>query len=248
MNCIPLTPEPVWPEVINIAINENQEPLVPTSLAPALLNIYPAYYKMGIPNALPECHVRIGVYLRLLKAAEQLPDGITLLILDGWRPYAVQQYLYDTLYNALSTKLVNKNELELENLTREFVSLPSTAITAPSPHLTGGSVDVALVDKQGLILDMGTQFDEASPLSHTHAFEEIAAPNQQQKIVIENRRLLYGVMTSVGFTNLPSEWWHFDFGNQLWAWYSGADSAMYGVAQLDSLESRWRKEVDKYSS
>lgn len=247
MNPIPFTPEPIWDEVLKITIDDNQEALVPTSLAPWLLTMYPAYYKMGIPNALPECHIRVGVYQRLLKAAEQLPKGISLLVLDGWRPYVVQRYLYDTLYNALAAKLINKSPLELENLTREFVSLPSTVATAPSPHLTGGSVDVTLIDQQGLMLDMGTQFDEASPLSHTHAFEEIAEPNEQQQAVIANRRLLYGVMSQVGFTNLPSEWWHFDFGNQLWAWYSGAERAIYGATQLDSLESRWRKEVDKYS-
>lgn len=246
MHRIPLTPEPVWPEVLNIKIAENKEPLVPTSLAPSLLKTYPAYYHLGIPHALPACHVRLGIYQRLLQAAAQLPQGLSLLVLDGWRPYAVQQYLYDTLYHALATKLVNKTELELESLTREFVSLPSTAITAPSPHLTGGSVDVTLIDTQGLMLDMGTQFDEASPLSHSHAFEPITTPDAEQRSIIENRRLLYKVMTSVGFTNLPSEWWHFDFGNQLWAWYSGTTHAIYGVAQLDSLESRWRKEVDKY--
>lgn len=247
MNPIPFKPEPIWDEVLKITIDDNQEPLVPTSLAPWLLTMYPAYYKMGIPNALPECHVRIGIYQRLLKAAEQLPKGISLLVLDGWRPYVVQKYLYDTLYNALAAKLITKSPLELENLTREFVSLPSAVATAPSPHLTGGSVDVTLIDQQGLMLDMGTQFDEASSLSHTHAFEEIAEPNEQQQAVIENRRLLYEVMRQVGFTNLPSEWWHFDFGNQLWAWYSGTERAIYGAAQLDNLESRWRREVDKYS-
>ncbi|GHA10813.1 M15 family metallopeptidase [Oceanisphaera arctica] len=244
---IPLTPDPVWPDVIKITIEENQEPLVPVSLAPAPLQVYPAYYKMGIPNSVPECHVRTGVYQRLLQAAQALPAGISLLLLDSWRPYAVQQYLYDTLYDALETRLPNKTATELEQMTREFVSLPSTRVDAPSPHLTGGSVDVTLVDRHGLMLDMGTQFDEASVWSHTHAYEEIAAPDARETEVINNRRLLYSVMTLAGFTNLPSEWWHFDFGNQLWAWYSGAERAVYGATQLDSLENRWRREVEKYS-
>lgn len=244
---IPLTPDPVWPEVSKIAIKENQEPLVPVSLAPAPLQVYPAYYKMGIPNAVPECHVRTGVYRRLLQAAQALPAGLSLLLLDSWRPYAVQQYLYDTLYNALETRLPTKTATELELMTREFVSLPSTRVESPSPHLTGGSVDVTLIDRQGLMLDMGTQFDEASVWSHTHAYEEISAPDARETEVINNRRLLYGVMTRAGFTNLPSEWWHFDFGNQLWAWYSGEEQAIYGATQLDSLEYRWRREVEKYS-
>ena len=245
---IPLMADPVWPEVMKIAIEDNQEPLVPVSLAPLPLQVYPAYYKMGIPYAVPECHTRTGIYRRLLQAAKQLPAGMTLLVLDSWRPYGVQQYLYDTLYNALETRLPKKSAAELEQLTREFVSLPSTRADAPSPHLTGGSVDVTLLDQQGLMLDMGTQFDEASAWSHTHAFEEVATPDARETEVIKNRRLLYGIMTAAGFTNLPSEWWHFDYGNQLWAWYSGAERAIYGATQPDSLENRWRREVEKYSA
>ena len=29
-------------------------------------------------------------------------------------------------------------------------------------------------------------------------------------------------MLDAGFSNLPSEWWHYDFGDQLWAWHTGA--------------------------
>ena len=43
-----------------------------------------------------------------------------------------------------------------------------------------------------------------------------------------NRRLLYHVMVSAGFTNYPDEWWHFDYGNQNWALMSGRKAAVYG--------------------
>ena len=38
--------------------------------------------------------------------------------------------------------------------------------------------------------------------------------------IIRNRRLLYHVMTENGFTNLPSEWWHYDYGDRFWAYYN----------------------------
>ena len=46
-----------------------------------------------------------------------------------------------------------------------------------------------------------------------------------------------------GFTNLPSEWWHYDFGDQLWAHYGGHGQALYGPAELDTIESRWRRQL-----
>ncbi|MFH7565922.1 MULTISPECIES: M15 family metallopeptidase [Oceanimonas] len=242
---IPLLNDPDWRRVSALPIHENNEALVPASLASSGLHCYPAYYKLGIPNAVPECHMRRGVYQRLLTASRSLPAGLTLLVLDSWRPYSVQQYLYDTLYNAIENHWPDKPATELEQLTREFVSLPSTDPSAPSPHLTGGSVDVTLVDEHGLMLDMGTQFDEATSWSHTAAFEQLDTPTAHEQKVIANRRLLYQAMTGAGFTNLPSEWWHYDFGNQLWAWYSGQPQACYGPTHPESLESRWRKEIDR---
>ena len=36
-------------------------------------------------------------------------------------------------------------------------------------------------------------------------------------------------MTSVGFTNLPSEWWHYDYGNANWAYYKKESPIYSGV-------------------
>lgn len=72
------------------------------------------------------------VYLALLAAARSLPEGIKLLVLDGWRPWRVQQYLFDTLHEAIKHRHPNATEDELLTRTREFVSLPSRD-PAPSP-------------------------------------------------------------------------------------------------------------------
>ena len=50
-------------------------------------------------------------------------------------------------------------------------------------------------------------------------------------------------MIEAGFSNLPSEWWHYDFGDQLWAWHSGAQAALYGPTQVHSLESLWHRQL-----
>ncbi|MBQ4051251.1 MAG: hypothetical protein IJD13_06430, partial [Oscillospiraceae bacterium] len=45
----------------------------------------------------------------------------------------------------------------------------------------------------------------------------------------DNRRLLYHVMIRAGFTNYDGEWWHFDYGNPLWASRTGKEP-FYGLA------------------
>nr|WP_300313881.1 M15 family metallopeptidase [Halomonas sp.] len=242
---IPRSAEPDWAALGNIPITGSDEPLVPVSLAPAPLKVYPAYARMGIPGAINECHLREGVYRRLLAVARSLPPGLTLLVLDGWRPWRVQEYLFEALSEAIREIHPAISDDELLERTREFVALPSQSADAPSPHLTGGAVDVTLCDADGLPLPMGTLFDAVLPTSHTAAFENRTGLNDDERAARDNRRLLYHAMTAQGFTNLPSEWWHFDFGDQLWAHYSGQSEALYGPTEPDSMESRWRRQLQQ---
>lgn len=146
LTAIPGQPSPDWSTVSRIAIQECHERLLPMSLAPSPIVVFPAYARLGIPGAIPECFVREGVYRALLAVARSLPEGIKLLVLDGWRPWRVQQYLFDTLHEAIRHQHPQAEEAELLTRTREFVSLPSRDPAAPSPHLTGGAVDVTLCD------------------------------------------------------------------------------------------------------
>ena len=240
---IPLSAEPSWAQLRQIPIQGLDEPLVPMSLAPSPVKVFPAYARLGIPGAINECYLREGVYRRVLAAARSLPDGVGLIVLDGWRPWRVQQYLFDTLMEAIRGNHPDIDEAELLNRTREFVAEPSTRADAPSPHLSGGAVDVTLCDADGLPLPMGTLFDEALPASHTAFLEHKATLTDDERAARDNRRQLYHAMTAQGFTNLPSEWWHFDFGDQLWAYYGGHDQALYGPAELDTIENRWRRQL-----
>nr|WP_081949040.1 M15 family metallopeptidase [Halomonas xinjiangensis] len=240
---IPSLAEPDWEMVSRLPIEGHNEPIVPMSLAPSLVRVFPAYAKQGIPGAVPECYVREGVYRRLLAAARALPPGMGLVVLDGWRPWRVQQYLYDTLYEIIKAQDPELDEEALIERTREFVALPSRDPEAPSPHLTGGAVDVTLCDEDGLMLDMGSQFDEATLASHSSYLEGLVTLDERQRLARDYRRVLYHAMTAQGFTNLPSEWWHFDYGDQLWASYRGQASALYGPTEPETIESRWRQQI-----
>lgn len=88
-----------------------------------------------------------------------------------------------------------------------------------SPHSRGVAIDLTVLDSQGTPLDMGTGFDEFTPLSH-HGNTAIA--NAAQK----NRMLLLGLMVSAGWDFYRNEWWH----------YQLPDAGRYDVLSDEALD------------
>lgn len=212
-------PELDWSVAANIIPGKSFEKLVPTSNSDVLLTS-PIYAKHGYLGALKDVWVRENVLSRLEQAATSLPEGLRLTVLDGWRPLAIQQILYTEFHQRIRRSNPKASDAEIDKMTLQFAAKPSCDPKAPSPHITGGAVDVCLADQQGVPLPMGSEFDEPSPVSWTNATVD--------EVYAERRHTLYQAMTDAGFTNIPSEWWHYDFGNWVWAWYKGKDSAIYG--------------------
>jgi D-alanyl-D-alanine dipeptidase len=211
---------PAWP-----TIHECAEPLLPLTGLSERIHVYPYYAMQGYPGALPECYLRKSAAIRLVQAAESLPPGYKLVVLDGWRPYQVQL----SLYEGWKQHLLDQGWQEGEALRREltkYVAYPSENPERPPRHLTGGAVDLTISDADGW-LDMGTDFDDFSPRAATRFFEELDDSDERTNRIRRNRRLLYHVMITAGFTNYSEEWWHYDYGNQAWASIRGT-TAIYG--------------------
>ncbi len=202
---------------VRLAITECGEPLVPLSrLAPLRLVVEPRYWQDGLPGALPEAYARLSVARRLLRAAASLPDGWRLVVLDAWRPLAVQQALYDGWCRELRRRRPEATAAEIAAEAARYVAPPSSVPDQPSPHATGGAVDVALQDAAGAEVPMGTPFDAFEPAARTRHFEERLAAGarltSRQRQWLRHRRLLYHALTRAGLTNYPEEWWHFEYG------------------------------------
>ena len=60
-----------------------------------LIKVDMQYPKLGMDNAIDKCYLKKEVYERLKIAATYLPDGYTLVILDGYRPIELQKELFD---------------------------------------------------------------------------------------------------------------------------------------------------------
>jgi len=228
---IPKGKELNWDLIRAIPINECNEPLVPLNLYPERIICHPEYFIQQIPTAMPVLYIREGVYRRLVSATKNLPKGYKFVVYDAYRPVEVQKSLFDSYKEKLAKQNPTMNEEQLVFLTLNFISLPSTDPKKPSAHNTGGSIDLTIADNEGNLLDMGSYFDDMADLVITDYFEEKQKNGEKltekEKKVIENRRLLYNIMIEQGFTNFVNEWWHYDYGNQLWAYNGDHKYAIY---------------------
>lgn len=71
-------------------------------------------------------------------------------------------------------------------------------------------------------------------LERNKIFSRLTLREKQIQIAF-NRRLLHNIMTKVGFTNLPSEWWHYDYYDRFYAFYKGTYSRYEGIFNRESL-------------
>jgi len=189
------------------------------------------YPLLGMEEAINKCLVRKTVYDMLMKAKKNLPEDLTFKIWDAYRPLALQKEIYYKYKDMLieTFDLQNLNEEEQENIIRNYVSLPKEDPDIPPLHATGGAIDLTLTRiSDGKDLDMGVPFDSFSDLTATDAFEA----DGMDSIIRDNRRILYNAMIKAGFTNLPSECWHFEYGNRNWAYYNKTKAKYKGIFKI----------------
>ncbi|PHR28767.1 MAG: peptidase M15 [Desulfotalea sp.] len=233
---IPRNVEDTWEEVYSTPIVNCEEDVVPLSLAPEQILVRSRYYEAGIAGALPECHARRGAFKLLLKAATLLPDHLRLVVLDAWRSQQVQTILFQQCNEALTKVYPEADKDTLHVMTQQYVARPSLDPGAPSPHSTGGAIDLIIATRDGLPLSFGSPFDDPNEISCTRHFEEKLEQGiiltESEEDALKNRRLLYHIMTAAGFVNFPCEWWHFEYGTQRWAKNIGRDSAIYGATTV----------------
>lgn len=227
-----------------IPIRDNGEPLL--ELPPSLLRLDPhPYVAVGAPygEGASPFRLRQGVIARLLQAQAALQaqqPQWQLGVFDGWRPLAVQAFMVEhAVAEECAQRGVDPQQggKALEAVRQEvgrFWAPPSEDPATPPPHSTGGAVDLTLVDGAGQPLPMGSAIDAIGAVSEPEHFRRLAAglpdgEERQQALLWDGHRTLLGqVMVAAGFVRHPNEWWHFSWGDQLWAWSLGAGVACYG--------------------
>ena len=201
------------------------------------ITIRPQYFINKTKNSMENQYVRKSVYNKLLNASLLLRKGYKLVVFDAYRPLEVQRTLYYDYKEKVKKANPLKSEEEIETLTRKFISLPSINSSCPSTHLTGGAIDLTIMNNSGYLLDMGTKFDEFNKKTKTDYYEQAENfKSEKNDVFLEirnNRRLLYNIMKEVGFVNYSEEWWHYDFGNQFWGNIKN-ENAKYSIANFNN--------------
>jgi zinc D-Ala-D-Ala dipeptidase len=170
--------------------------------------------------------LRQGVLERLQMAQiilQQAYPTWQLQIFDAYRPIPVQQFMVDYSFAELlqmkglvADALTHNQRQTLMQDVYQFWAPPSPDPTTPPPHSTGAAIDLTLVDEHRVAIAMGSPIDELSPRSYPDHFAESDDPNGH--LYHAHRQLLFRVMRAAGFQRHPNEWWHFSWGDQLWAW------------------------------
>ncbi len=205
----------------NVVINENNEPLV--------LLLETDSLKTGIVGKKykPRFYVRKTIADKLYGIANSLPKGICLVVIEGYRSTQDQQNTWDNVFALLK----KENPTWSEEAVTQKVGL---VVAKPLPlanHHCGGAVDVTLMRSDGTLLDMGTPYP-SEPLG-TEWYEKF--PMLSKKVDSwhkRNRQLLRNAMQVKGFVWYPGEWWHYCWGDRMWAVYSGRTKCIYGSVEL----------------
>ena len=143
-----------------------------------------------------QCYLQPDVAKKLVEAENYLRKKFpyySLIVFDAVRPLHIQQKMWDTLVLPPGEKT-------------KYLSNPENG----SLHNYGAAVDLSIIDENGILLDMGTDFDFFGDKAHPEKEKELFASGELSEREILNRELLRDVMRHGGFWGIQTEWWHFN--------------------------------------
>lgn len=200
-------------------INECHEPLVDiASVCPeAILHLDPLR-----ADKEQSLFARKSVADMLAKARKLLPGNTTFVINDAWRPLSAQKMYFDYYTRKFKNRHTKWTRSQIYNEAAKYAIPPDQPLRAG--HMTGAAIDLKLW-RNGRTLPMQ---------SRRLAFEKRANTDspQLQEFINRNRALLKSVMEEVGFVNYPKEYWHYSYGDIMWAELTNHKEAIYGPREV----------------
>lgn len=177
----------------------------------------------------------------------KLMDGqVELYIDEGVRSQAVQRELYEDVFPKLIREQFPEWDENQVCARRDMlVSRPGNK-NHPAPHATGAAVDLTLRYVQpdlsftrGSRVEFGHAATDMSDHTWPDYFECKSGLTGKEATAQRNRRVLYWVMRGAllgddsGFEVNPTEFWHWSFGDQMWAQLRHAPQAFFGTPSAD---------------
>lgn len=204
-----------------ITISENNEPLVEMKET-SRLKINVIHKNDGVFY-----FVRKTIAEKLSRVSLSLPEGVKLVLIEGYRSMESQQKDWDFSFQKIKKDNPNLTDEQIEQKVGLVVAKPLPLAN----HHCGGAVDVTLAYSDGTLLDMGTPYlDKDIDISFYHKFKMLSDEiTDEQK---ENRKILRDAMESEDFVWYPNEWWHYCWGDRMWAVYSNQNECFYGPIDI----------------
>ncbi len=213
---MPSKAEPVT-ELRKVKIIESGEPLIDfLELCPELRLDRPRF------------DYRRETLLRL-SAAEKLRDanldlikqGYRIQVIEGWRAPLIQTRMYASTWARLKRQNPEWSDTKLRRTVNQFTAPLNPRV--PPPHTTGGAMDLTLTNLDGEALDVTSPYKQ-------HDFNGFFfdAP-LLSRTARRHRDLLADALIAQGLTNYPSEYWHWSYGDQGWAYRGNHPNAIYAA-------------------
>ncbi len=205
-----------------IIIKEDESPLISLKESEFNLMYEPSFNKEYNYMVREDIFEKIG---RISKILDK--EGKLLIIRSVWRSFAHQKLLRDRRMKIVKKDHPNKSLEEIKNIVSYFI-----APEEESMHSTGGAVDALIYDlKNNCVMNFGNNQGLHLELNETcYPFHpDISAQ------VRKNRELLINLFEKEGFFVDPKEYWHFDYGNVIWAIEKGKKEAKYGVIKKQKV-------------
>lgn len=152
------------------------------------------FMKKNIYGDFNQCFLHRIAAEKFRKAAlllQKEKPGWKFLLFDCLRPRSLQIKLFDFVKGTPQ---------------QMYVANPKDG----SVHNYGFAMDLSLEDENGHEIDMGTGFDNFTPLAQPKREAENLQAGKLTQEQIDHRLILRKVMKQAGFLQLPIEWWHYD--------------------------------------
>lgn len=210
---ITVLPRSAWDKVI---IKENNDPLV------ELIETDRLKFAVGIKHYQPTFFIRQSVAKKLYKVSEGLSKELNLLIIECFRSTESQQQEWDRVFAEIK-KVTQLSDEEVEKRVQLLVAKPLPLAN----HHCGGAVDLTLCYSDGTLVDMGTPYiSQIKDLSVRDKVPMLSNSISDEAMYF--REVLRKHMEAEDFVWYPGEWWHYCYGDRMWAVYSGRTECMYG--------------------
>lgn len=168
------------------------------------------------PLETDDWRIRRVVRDKVVACAEALPDGLCLMVFDAFRSRERQWELWKPVIANITQNNPDWSEAQIYTEAARWVSPPDGF---GSGHQAGAAVDVKFARADRTELEFGGPMKGLSGVAPT---DWPVSPE-----IRKNRDMLVAEMEATGMVNYPDEWWHFSYGDRLWAEVTNRKEAFF---------------------